>query len=89
MALTREELKNAKNNVMTIMENRIMSMVGCNRMTANLVANEVLNLDRDAEFLLNNPEESPCEQCHYHVMNNCILDGDGCQTDMWECFKDK
>jgi len=89
MALTREELKNAKNNVMTIMENRILSMVGCNRMTANLVANEVLSLDREAEFLLNNPEESPCERCFHLVMDNCMLGGDGCQTDMWECFEDK
>lgn len=57
MTTTREELKSVKNNVMTIMENRIMMMTGCNRMTANLVANEVLNLDNDAEFILNNPEE--------------------------------
>lgn len=57
MTTTREELKSVKNNVMTIMENRIMMMTGCNRMTANLVANEVLNLDHDAEFILNNPEE--------------------------------
>ena len=55
--LTREELKANKNNVMTIMENRVMSMTGCDRKTANLVANEVLNLDRDAEWLLNNEEE--------------------------------
>jgi len=26
-----EELKSVNNNVMTIMENRIMSMTGCNR----------------------------------------------------------
>ena len=58
MALTREELTNANNNVMTVMENHIMSMVGCDRRTANLVANEVLSLDRDAEWLLNN-EETP------------------------------
>jgi len=89
MALTREELKNAKNNVMTIMENRIISMVGCNKMTANLVANEVLSLDREAEFLLNNPEESPCEQCFHHVMDKCYLEGDGCQTNMWERFENK
>lgn len=57
MALTREELKNAHNNVMKVMENHIMSMVGCDRRTANLVANEVLDLDRDAEWLLNNEEE--------------------------------
>lgn len=54
--LTREELKNAHNNVMTVMENRIMLMTGCNRQTANLVANEILDLDREAEQLLNNEE---------------------------------
>lgn len=57
MALTKEELKNAHNNVMTVMENHIMSMVGCNRTTANLIANEVLNLDMEAERLLNETEE--------------------------------
>ena len=57
MALTREELKNAHNNVMTVMENHIMTMVGCDRRTANLVANEVLQLDRDSEWLLSNEEE--------------------------------
>lgn len=50
--LTREELKANKNNVITIMENRVMQMTGCNRQTANLVANEVLDLDREAEDLL-------------------------------------
>lgn len=57
MVLTREELKEAHNNVMTVMENRIMSIVGCNRTTANLVANEVLNLDMEAEWLLNYEDE--------------------------------
>ncbi|WP_156882211.1 hypothetical protein [Lacrimispora indolis] len=56
MALTREELKSVHNNVMTIMENRIMMLTGCDRLAANLTANEVLNLDRDAEYLLSNPE---------------------------------
>ena len=56
MALTIEELKNAHYNVMTVMENRIMSMIGCDRRTANLVANEVLDLNRDVEWLLNNEE---------------------------------
>ena len=42
---------------MTVMENRIMMMVGCNRTTANLVANEVLNLDMEAERLLNDEDE--------------------------------
>ena len=51
--LTREELQKAKNNVMTIMENRIMQMTSCDRATANLVANEILDLDRESEQLLN------------------------------------
>lgn len=51
--LTREELNAAHNNIMTIMENRVMQMTGCNRRTANLVANEILDLDRDADKLLN------------------------------------
>ena len=50
--LTMEELKANKNNVMTIMENRIMQMTNCNRETANLIANEVLDLDRESEQLL-------------------------------------
>lgn len=54
--LTMEELKTANNNVMIIMENRIMSFTGCNRQTANLVANEILDLDRDADKLLNEAE---------------------------------
>jgi len=54
--LTREELKNAKNNVMIIMENRIMQMTNCDRATANLVANEILDLDRESEQLLNNED---------------------------------
>ena len=47
--LTREELKAVHNNIITIMENRVMQMTGCNRQTANLVANEILDLDRDAD----------------------------------------
>ena len=95
MTLTREELKNAKNNVMVIMENRIMPMIGCDRTTANLIANEVLNLDRDAEFLLNNPEDNSCYSCKHYaidrfsIMDKCYLEGDGCQTNMYECFEGK
>lgn len=33
-----------------------MQMTGCNRQTANLVANEILDLDRDAGKLLNEKE---------------------------------
>ena len=51
--LTKEELKNAHNNVMTIMENRIMQMTGCNRQIANSITNEILDLDRQSEIILN------------------------------------
>ena len=54
--LTREELKKAHNNVMTIMENRVMQMTNCDRATANLVANEILDLDRESEQLLSNED---------------------------------
>ena len=56
MTLTREELKAAHNNVMTVMENRIMMIERCDRKTANLIANEVLELDREAERLLSEKE---------------------------------
>ena len=54
--LTREELKSVHNNVMTIMENRIIQMTGCNRQAANLLANEILDLDREAETILSENE---------------------------------
>lgn len=54
--LTREELKAAHNNIIAIMENRVMQMTGCNRQTANLVVNEVLDLDKQADKLLNENE---------------------------------
>ena len=56
--LTREELKMAHKNIITIMENRVMQMAGCNRRTANLVTNEILDLDRDADRLLNEKKEA-------------------------------
>ena len=52
MSLTLEELKENRNNVMSIMENRIIDMTKCDRKTANLIANEVLDLDREADYLL-------------------------------------
>ena len=57
MMLTKEELFNAHNNVMTVMENRIMRRTGCDRKTANMVANEILQLDSEAEFLLENDDK--------------------------------
>ena len=52
MTLTKEEIKAAHNNIMTVMENHIMMLAHCDRTTANLIANEVLDLDRDADRLL-------------------------------------
>ena len=52
MTLTKEEFKAAHNNIMTVMENHIMMLAHCDRRTANLVANEVLDIDRDADKLL-------------------------------------
>lgn len=54
MSLTLEELKENHNSVLSVMENRIMLMAGCDRKTANLIANEVLDLARDAKVLLGN-----------------------------------
>ena len=34
-------------DIMTVMENRIMMLANCDRTTANLIANEVLDLERD------------------------------------------
>ncbi len=56
MRLTKEEFKAAHNNIMTVMENHIMMIAHCDRTTANLVANEVLDLDRDADRLLEEEE---------------------------------
>ena len=50
--LTKEELKAANNNIMTVMENRIMTLAHWDRTTANLIANEVLDLERDAYRVL-------------------------------------
>ena len=71
MALTREEFKAAHNNIMTVMENHIMMIAHCDRTTANLVANEVLDLDRDAEWLLNNKEEKPKEKTFEELLEEC------------------
>ena len=57
MTTTREELAMFHNNVMVIMENRIMMLTGCDRFAANLAANEVLNLDHDAERLLSTNDD--------------------------------
>lgn len=50
--ILKRELKENHNNIITVMENHIMQMIGCDRHTANLVANEVLELERQAENIL-------------------------------------
>ena len=52
MKLTKEEFKVANNNIMTVMENHIIMLARCDRTTANLIANEVLDLERDADRIL-------------------------------------
>ena len=49
--LTKKEFKAANNNIMTVMENRIMMLAHCDRTTANLIANEVLDLERELKTL--------------------------------------
>ena len=51
MKLTKEEFKAANNNIMTVMENRIMMLAHCDRTTANLIANEVFDLERELKTL--------------------------------------
>ena len=48
----KNELKENHNNIITVMENHIMQMIRCDRHTANLVVNEVLELDRQSEDIL-------------------------------------
>lgn len=50
--ILKNELKNNHNNIITVMENHVMQMIGCDRHTANLVVNEVLELDRQSEDIL-------------------------------------
>ncbi|MBD5534559.1 MAG: hypothetical protein HDQ99_02645 [Lachnospiraceae bacterium] len=50
--ILRNELKESNNNIITVMENHVIHMIGCDRHTANLVVNEVLELDRQAEDIL-------------------------------------
>ena len=56
MTLTKEEFETAHHNITTVMENHIMMLARCDRRTANLIANEVLDLDRDADRLLSEEE---------------------------------
>lgn len=50
--ILKNELKNNRNNIISVMENHIMQMIRCDRHTANLVVNEILELDRQAEDIL-------------------------------------
>ena len=54
MKLTKEEFKAANNNIMTVMENHIIMLARCDRTTANLIANEVLDLERNMKTLKDN-----------------------------------
>lgn len=54
-----EEFTAAHNNIITVMENHIMMLAHCDRTTANLVANEVLDLNIRIESIL---EERKGEQ---------------------------
>lgn len=57
MSLTMKELNDAHNNIMTVMENHLMNMCGCNRKLANLMANEVLELNEQIDCALNRRSE--------------------------------
>ena len=50
--ILKNELKNNHNNIITVMENHVIQMIRCDRHTANLVVNEILELDRQADEIL-------------------------------------
>ena len=56
MKLTKEEFKVANNNIMTVMENHIIMLVRCDRTTANRIAKEIMDLERDADRILEEVE---------------------------------
>ena len=56
MKLTKEEFKVANNNIMTVMENHIIMLARCDRTTANRIVNEVLDLERDVDRILEEVE---------------------------------
>ena len=51
MKLTKEEFKAANNNIITVMENHIIMLARCDRTTANRIANEILDLERELKTL--------------------------------------
>ncbi len=50
--ILKNELKNNHNNIITVMENHVIQMIRCDRHTANLLVNEILELDRQADEIL-------------------------------------
>jgi hypothetical protein len=34
-------------------------------------------------------EEHICDTCKHYVNQSCSLEGEGCQTEMWECYESK
>ena len=54
MKLTKEEFKAANNNIITVMENHIIMLARCDRTTANRIANEILDLERELKTLKEN-----------------------------------
>ncbi len=50
--ILKNELKESHNNIIIVMENHVMQMIRCDRHTVNLVVNEILELDRQAEDIL-------------------------------------
>ena len=72
MTLTREEFKEARHNIMIVMENHIMLLAHCDRKTANLIANEVLDLDRDADRLLSEENDyKEKEEIFVNLFSQC------------------
>ncbi len=50
--ILKNELKESHNNIIIVIENHVMQMIRCDRHTVNLVVNEILELDRQAEDIL-------------------------------------
>ena len=77
MKLTKEEFKAANNNIMTVMENHIIMLARCDRSTANRIANEVLDLERDADRILDELKvEEKCDSItkeEFKEANNNIM----------------
>ncbi len=44
--ILKNELKESHNNIIIVMENHVMQMIRCDRHTANLVVNEILEIKK-------------------------------------------